>query len=75
MQFLTFDIFAGVFEQNPMWLEAVQGLSHATERMNKIALEKPGKYFVFCSATHAVVASTESGRKLDPGAQAKHASS
>ena len=66
MQLLTFDIFAGVFEQNPMWLEAVQGLDHAKTRMEQIASQKPGNYFVFCSATHAVVASLESGKKLDP---------
>ncbi len=75
MQLLTFDIFSGVFEQNAMWVEAVQGLDHATKRMDQIASDKPGEYFVFCSATHAVVASTVGLKKLDSAAQASQASS
>lgn len=74
MQLLTFDIFAGVFEQNAMWLEAVQGLDHAKTRMEQIASQKPGNYFVFCSATHAVVATVGNNKKLDSNAKAKHAS-
>jgi hypothetical protein len=70
MQLLTFDIFAGVFQQNAIWLEAVQGLLQATERMEQIASKKPGQYFVFCSATHAVVASTDSFAKHDSAAKA-----
>ncbi len=75
MQLLTFDIFSGVFEQDAMWMEAVQGIDHATKRMEQIASEKPGKYFVFCSATHLVVASTDGVKKLDSAAQASQASS
>jgi hypothetical protein len=75
MQLLTFDIFSGVFEQDAMWIEAVQGLDHATKRMEEIVSAKPGEYFVFCSATHAVVASTDGSGKLDSAAEAGQASS
>ena len=75
MQLLTFDIFSGVFEQNAMWVEAVQGLEHATMRMDQIASDKPGKYFVFCSATHSIVASTDGFKKVDSAAKAGQASS
>lgn len=75
MQLLTFDIFSGVFERNALWVEAVQGLDHATKRMEQIASQKPGQYFVFCSTTHAVVASTDGSKKLDSAAQASQASS
>jgi hypothetical protein len=75
MQFLTFDIFSGVFEQNALWVEAVQGIDHATKRMEQIASDKPGKYFIFCSATHAVVSSTDTFKKPDSAAKANQASS
>jgi hypothetical protein len=34
-------------EKDALWLEAVQGFAPARERMEQIALEKPGKYFLF----------------------------
>lgn len=39
------DIFSGT-PKNAMWIEAVQGLSNARERMQQIAAEKPGQYFL-----------------------------
>ena len=50
-----FDIFSGTFKK-ASWIEAVQGLSNARERMQQIAEEKPGQYFLFCTRTHASVA-------------------
>ncbi len=44
------DIFSGT-PQNPMWTETVDGLSNARERMQQIAREQPGQYFVFCTST------------------------
>jgi hypothetical protein len=54
-----FDIFMGTLDKNPMWLEAVEGLSNARERMERIAAAIPGPYFIFSQATHSILARTE----------------
>ncbi|MGC2330279.1 MAG: hypothetical protein WA581_02400, partial [Candidatus Acidiferrales bacterium] len=52
----TFDIFSGVLDQTPIWREAVEGIASARERMEQIAANRPGPYFVFCGLSHSVVA-------------------
>jgi hypothetical protein len=43
-----FDIFRGRFlEADAEWIDSIEGLGAARERMKKIAAEKPGPYFVF----------------------------
>jgi hypothetical protein len=59
----TFDIFAGGPEKDPVWVEAVQGLSDALERMEQIAQKTPGQYFVFSIGSHAILARTETFKK------------
>jgi hypothetical protein len=59
----TFDIFAGEHDKDAMWIEAVAGLSKARERMEKIAKEKPGKYFLFSCTDHTVLARIETFQK------------
>lgn len=59
VQNLTFDIFSGELEEDARWLEAVQGLDSAKDRMKQIASEKPGKYFIFCTANRSVLERTE----------------
>ena len=44
-----YDLFSGIFDKNAMWLEAVEGLGNAFERMKDLASEAPGSYFVFCT--------------------------
>jgi hypothetical protein len=56
---LTFDIFSGELEKDARWLEAVQGLDSAKDRMKQIASEKPGKYFIFSIASRSVLERTE----------------
>ena len=41
----TCDIFK-VTPDGPLWVEAVQGLSEAKERMFSLALTFPGEYFI-----------------------------
>ena len=44
----TFDIFRGHYQdKDATWVDAVEGLGKARERMKQIATEKPGPYFVF----------------------------
>ena len=51
-----FDIFSGVPDEEPVWLETVEKLSDARERMEQIGAEIPGRYFLFSTAGQSVVA-------------------
>ena len=44
MSGLTFDIFAGVFDEGAIWRESVDGLSNARKRLQQIAANDPGQY-------------------------------
>ena len=53
-----FDIFEGdLRSKDVLWIEAVEGLGAAKQRMDEIACERPGRYFVFYAHTHAILAS------------------
>jgi len=52
----TFEIFLGPPGQDATWLESVEGLANAKERMQQLAAEKPGSYFIFFTATRSIVA-------------------
>jgi hypothetical protein len=60
-----FDIFSGQFgDKNAVWIEAVEGLGSAADRMKQLAAGKPGPYFVFSTEKGAVVAAIDtSGRQ------------
>jgi hypothetical protein len=68
----TCDIFSGAPDQNPIWLEAVEGIASARLRMEHIAAHKPGPYFVFCGLSHSVIAKLDNRNqpqeKRKPGA-------
>ena len=59
----TFDIFADAPEKDPVWVEAVQELPSARERMEQIAQKTPGQYFVFFTGSHSILARTETFKK------------
>jgi len=54
----TYQIFSGCYsdDRDVLWLESVVGLAAAQERMQTLAAQKPGPYFVFGLASHAVLA-------------------
>jgi hypothetical protein len=56
---LKFDIFAGTRDNDARWIEAVEGLANANKRMQELAAQNPGKYFIFYTGTHTVVANIE----------------
>ena len=56
MRGVVYDIFLGTSEQDALWLEAVEGLSRAKERLSQIAAHKPGNYFIFSSQAQAIIA-------------------
>jgi hypothetical protein len=52
----TFDIFSGTTDKDAMWMEAVEGLASARERMEEIASSAPGRYFIFAQRSRAILA-------------------
>ena len=61
----SFDIFSGRPGRDVVWLEAVGGLVNARARMEEIAAEKPGEYFIFSFGSHTVLAQIETFKKTD----------
>jgi hypothetical protein len=56
-----FDIFSGRLEDgNALWVEAVEGVTNAADRMKQLAAERPGRYFVFSLEKRIVVAAIDS---------------
>ena len=63
----TFDIFGSSGKKNyALWLECIEGLHAATERMYEIAAQQPGIYFVHNLRKHSVVAKADT-RSLASG--------
>lgn len=61
MRVPTFDIFSGRFgDGNAMWVQAVEGLGNATDRMKQLAADNPGAYFVYSTQKRMVVARIDS---------------
>jgi hypothetical protein len=54
-----YDIFATLPDGSPMWLEAVEGLDHARERLDGLVRSRPGAYFIYSERTGGVVARIE----------------
>jgi len=65
MKVPRYHIFSGVRDKDALWLESVEGLGAANERMKERAAEKPGPYFIFCTDTHAVLASINTSSDND----------
>lgn len=59
---LVYDIFRGATNKDAIWLEAVAGVSSARRRMEEIAKESPGRYFVFDQERHAIIARADTRR-------------
>jgi hypothetical protein len=51
----TYDIFRGDPGDSPIWIEAIQGLRNAKDRIVELCDRHPGEYFVFDSVTAKVV--------------------
>jgi hypothetical protein len=60
-----YHIFSGSRDKDALWLESVEGLGAAHEKMKERAAEKPGPYFIFCTKTHAVLASINTSSEND----------
>lgn len=60
----AFDIFSGTTDKDAMWMEAVEGLASARERMEEIARTNPGQYFVFAQRSRAILARVDTRKHL-----------
>ena len=57
-----FDIFSGAPDKDAMWIEAVSGMAKARERMEEIAREIPGRYFVFSIHSRVLLATIDTSK-------------
>jgi hypothetical protein len=62
MKIPQYDVFLGTFGVDATWLEAVDGVGNALDRMKFLAAEVPGPYFIFCQKTHRVMASMNTAK-------------
>lgn len=59
-----FDLFRGQYgEPDATWIETVEGLGSAAERMQQLAKEKPGPYFIFHAISRQVLGSVDTTQK------------
>lgn len=61
-----FDIFVGDSDLDAKWLETVEGLASAIHRMDSIATEMPGVYFVLDRHNLNIVARANSKHRYKP---------
>jgi hypothetical protein len=54
----TYDLFSGFNQQDAMWMESIHGLESAKFRMEQVATENPGAYFLFDLTTSTTVGKT-----------------
>jgi len=59
-----FDIFKGYIGKDVVWLQSVSGLDNARQRMEQIASESPGVYFLFSRLTHSICARIDTRKPL-----------
>jgi len=63
----SYEIFSGHFGYTEvLWLESVEGLGSAFERMKEIAKASPGPYFLFCNRTHHKMAAIDTSADSRP---------
>jgi hypothetical protein len=67
----TFDIFSGGPDKDPLWIETVEGLSNARERLDQIATLKPGQYFLFSFCSQTVLTRVETFKTAPAASKAK----
>lgn len=58
-----FDIFTGAPDRDAVWVCAVRGLANAKERMDQIAAQRPGRYFIFYPPERTILAQVETFAK------------
>ena len=72
MKIPQYDIFSGSKDRDAIWLEAVEGLAAAVERMKDLANQSPGPYFVFGQDAREVLASVDTSIPQDTEGHQSH---
>ncbi len=67
----TFDIFSGTSDKDAHWLESIDGLSKARDRMEHIASVRPGEYFLYSPQSHTILAKSSTDKSLQCETQEK----
>ncbi len=52
---ITYDIFKDDPVGSPLWIEAVQGLERAMNRMEELAAAEDYEYYLFCAQVGKIV--------------------
>jgi hypothetical protein len=65
------DIFSGQPKKNAIWIETVVGMAEAVARMEQLAVEKPGPYFLYSSSSNSVVMQIERHPAPKPNAKSR----
>ncbi|HWF39137.1 MAG TPA: hypothetical protein VG322_11495 [Candidatus Acidoferrales bacterium] len=50
-----FDIFSRLPDGSPLWVESIEGLKKARERLDRLAQLNPGEYFIYSEGIGGVV--------------------
>jgi|HubBroStandDraft_4_1064222.scaffolds.fasta_scaffold610276_2 hypothetical protein len=67
----TFDIFSGTSDKDARWLESIEGLSKARDRMAHISAVRPGEYFLYSPESHTILAKSSNIKLLQFETQGK----
>ena len=65
MKVPRFDIFSGT-EKNAQWIEVVEGLDAASQRLKFYAAKYPGKYFLFDCSEHTITCNIDTSHSSTP---------
>ena len=52
---ITYDIFRDEPDGSPLWVEAVEGLEHAMNRMEELASSDPSDYYLYCAQAGRII--------------------
>lgn len=70
MQMPVYDIFSGTGYKDARWLETVEGLGAAEQRMKQLAQQLPGAYFLFSVDSKAILAKVDTTPPRDKARRA-----
>ena len=68
-----FGIFSGTFDGDAIWIEAVSGFDSARERMQQLAIQRPGEYFLFSIHGRGIRASIDTSKLVRTETQVNRA--
>jgi hypothetical protein len=71
MRVRAFDIVSGSVDRGIFWIDSIEGLDAAKQRVDMIAADRPGKYFVFDVHENLVLYSVDTTANEDAKNQKK----